>query len=342
MKRDPYLRLPLFAPDDGLAAGGAGAAAAQGNATAGAAASGGAASAGTAGAATAGSDGGSTGGKTAGGTAASTSAGSSPAFADTLPADLREMALFKDIKDMDGLARSYANAAKMVGMDKAQLVALPADDSDPAAMEAIYNKLGRPEKPDGYKLSPVELPEGLPRDAELEKTFLGRAHELGLSTKQADGLFKWWSEVNVAKFAEADKQLAAAHQAANQALKADWGAAYDAKIALAGKAINQYQQQLGLGDGLVKELEAGLGNNPALAKLFAHLGEGISEPSELPGRTTGRVDQALSPTEAKQEINALHADEKFMKAYTTKEHPGHPDAVKRMQRLYEFAHPSAS
>jgi len=38
-----------------------------------------------------------------------------PSFADSLPADIRAEAVFRDIKDLDGLAKSYYNASKMLG-----------------------------------------------------------------------------------------------------------------------------------------------------------------------------------------------------------------------------------
>ena len=156
------------------------------------AASGAAAGAGTGGAGAATTAPGAAAGAAAGGTGAAPAPGATvaaPAFADSLPADLRELGVFKDIKDVDGLARSYANAAKMVGMDKARVVALPAD-GDADGWAKVYTALGRPDAPDKYGFTP---PAGVQVDTALQSGFQAKAFEAGLSAKQANDLYAWWN-----------------------------------------------------------------------------------------------------------------------------------------------------
>ena len=109
-------------------------------------------------------------------------------FAEQLPEKIRGEAAFKDIKNLEGLADSYYNAQKMIGVPKDQLLRLPTSDK-PEDWAPIYNRLGRPEKPADYKL---KIPEGFPP---AEKAYVdsvtARAHELGLSQKQFDGMQAW-------------------------------------------------------------------------------------------------------------------------------------------------------
>jgi hypothetical protein len=255
------------------------------------------------------------------------------AFAESLPPDLRESPIFKDIKTLDGLARSYASAAKMVGMDKAQVVALPAE-GDEAAWKDVYAKLGRPEDAKGYGFKP---PEGVQVDAKLQDSFASTAHELGLSTKQANALYAWWNgQAGEARTATAAQQ-AAAEQAATATLKTEWGAAYDQNLGLAKNALAHYGN-----DDVRAELEkSGIGNNPALIKVFAKMGAQLSEDGLVGKGGSGGGGMINSPAEAKQQIAALRADPAFAKTYTDAKAPGHKEAVDKMAGLYAQAFPTA-
>ncbi len=256
-------------------------------------------------------------------------------FAEMLPKDIAGEAVFKDLKDLDGLARSYHGQAKLLGVPKDQLLRLPADDK-PESWAPIYDKLGRPEKADGYKLT---VPEGMTFNPETAKPILEKAHELGVSQKQLDGLYGTMIGVGKSNADAAKAKSEGETAAAQQALKTEWGQAYDQKIADATRAIEHFATEMKLGDGLMKDLEkSGLGNNPALAKLFAGLAANLKEDGKLTGKSTGSGSLA-SPTEAKQNINALRQDKTFMAAYTDKRHAGHADAMAKMEALHQQAYP---
>jgi hypothetical protein len=259
-------------------------------------------------------------------------------FAEQLPEKIRGEAAFKDIKNLDGLADSYFNAQKMIGVPKDQLLKLPTSDK-PEDWAPIYNRLGRPEKPDGYTL---KVPEGFPP---AEKPYIdsvtARAHELGLSQKQFDGMQAWLYERAAASLAQQK-----AHQDGQVAtwvgsLKTEYGQAFDQTVQRAVAAVGHYDQAAGLGGDLKKALdETGAGNHPAVVKLFEHLSRNLHEDGKLTGKAFG--ESALkSPVEAQQQINALRQDAGFMKAYTNqdKRDPAHIDAVGRMEALYKLAFP---
>ncbi len=113
-----------------------------------------------------------------------------PGAADWMAAfepDVREAITAKGYKSVADVGRGWLSASKLVGVDPAQVLKLPGKDADAAAWEAVYAKLGRPEKPDGYS-----LPEALAKDP-VAADFRTAAHAAGLSTKQAEALLNWYT-----------------------------------------------------------------------------------------------------------------------------------------------------
>lgn len=87
--------------------------------------------------------------------------------------------------DPSALARRAYNQDKLLG----DAIRVPKEDATPEERDAFLNKLGRPEKPDGYQLkTPEKMPEGMPYDGEFASAFKAEAHKLGLTAAQAAGL----------------------------------------------------------------------------------------------------------------------------------------------------------
>lgn len=256
------------------------------------------------------------------------------AFAEQLPEDIRGEAAFRDIKDLGSLAKGYLNAQKMLGHPRENLVVLPAGPDDADGWNAVYARLGRPEKADDYKLPAG--PEGLTVDPKLQSAFLASAHAAGLSTKQAAEIFGGYQSAVAARMSEDAAAATAAKDATVAALKQEWGAAFDGKVQLAKAALQHY------GDPeLTALLDSGAGNDPRWIKTFARMGEQLAEDGVI-GRAAGGGQGVLSPGEAQQQINGLMADKDFMAVYRNARSPGHADAVAKMQALYEMKVASAA
>ena len=266
------------------------------------------------------------GGGAAAGAGAGAGAGAAPpAFADTLPEDIRGEAAFRDIKDVGGLAKSYLAAQRMVGNPN-QFVKLPTGPDDADGLNAVFAKLGRPDAPGGYTL---KAPDGVKVDDALKGSFADAAHKSGLTPAQAQGLMDWWNTTAAAAGDQVNQARTQAQEKTVAALKQEWGTAYDQKLSLAKQALDHYG-----GDALQRELDAnGLGNSPVLARMLSKLGGQLQEDGVI-GKGGGGGGDALSPAEASQQINALYADAAFTKVYTDKNAPGHADAVARMAALH--------
>jgi hypothetical protein len=265
-------------------------------------------------------------------TAPTVAAGSSSGSIDwrsALDEGLRSDPTLADIKDLNGLAKSYVHAQRMVGKDK---LVIPGEGADPTEWDSFYEKLGRPQ--DGkYNLDPKGIiPDDMPFQPEAIDHFKKVFHEAGLSQKQAETVFK-----NYMQFAgeQHTNMMTTGQQQREQwvtDVKKEFGKAYDQKIDLAVRAVDTFG-----GEDMKKWLnETGLGDNPMFIKVFSKIGEKMQESLTQPGQSGGFT---LTPDAARQEIARMQRDDKFMAAYLSPATEGHAEAVKKMHELYGFAYP---
>lgn len=256
--------------------------------------------------------------------------GGSTSWRDALPDDLRNHPGLQDFKDVPGLAKSYLDTQSYIGKDK---IIIPGDD-DAQGWNEVYNKLGRPEKADDYEYSVPDELKGLPVDEDAIKNAREKFYELGLSKKQADGIFELYNKGVITKMQGATDELNKARTISEETLKTKWGAAYEQNLNIAKNAITE------LGDpNLVQTLnETGLGNDPRVAEMFYNIGMKILEDTSKGGN--GGNSFISTPEQAKNKIAQLHADDKFMAIYNSKTHPEHNAAVQKMSDLFKQAYPS--
>ena len=223
----------------------------------------------------------------------------------------------------------------MIGYDK---VAIPGEKATPEEVNAFYTKLGRPEKPEGYG---IKDPDGVQINAELKTGFLSKAHELGLSAKQAQGLFGWYNEFggNFAK--QAEGQALASQEAAVKELKTEFGNAFNERMGLASQAVDWAVENIKGAEQFKEFLDSSrLGDHPVMVRLFAKIGEMLSEDGQLKGGGSGGGNAgAMTPDEAKARLTEFNANVDKMKAYQDSSHPNHKLVKEERARLYGFAYP---
>lgn len=219
---------------------------------------------------------------------------------------------------------SYANLEKLLGADKAgRGVVMPKDDSPAEDWAAFYNKLGRPESADGYKLP---VPEG---DAgEFAKTAASWFHEAGLTPKQAETLAAKWNEFGGVTTQEQQAKMAQQAAVDVQDLQKEWGDQFEAQSELARRAIRE--AGLSKDEGLA--IERALGVKKA-AQVFAFLGKQFAEAPIKGGEGASRGAFGSTPADAKARIAALKGDA----AWTAKYLNGDTDARAEFARLHQIA-----
>jgi hypothetical protein len=234
---------------------------------------------------------------------------------------------WKDATSADpfAIAQSYHNLEKLFGADKAgRTIQLPKDANDKAAIEAIYEKLGKPKDATGYQ---IELPEGAdPTFADAAKNWF---HKANLTTEQAKAVTDSYRAMEL----DAEQKMEVQHAQQVEALQQEWGGQFDQKVETAKAAV----KAAGLTEQHTKAIELALGPASA-AKLFEFFGRNYVE-----GGPPGN-DQRMNPTfndvtpgAAKQKMDQLRADPNFMARYNSPDPKVRAGAIQEMDNLAKVA-----
>jgi hypothetical protein len=231
--------------------------------------------------------------------------------------EIRADKSLENIKDIQGLAKSYIHAQKMVGADKIPVPNKYATEDD---WNEVYSKLGRPESPDGYSFDTKGIDEsGL-------KSFAEHAHKMGLLPQQANEMVKWYQGNVDATTQENNTKAEKARNDSVIALKKEYGQAYDNKLKAASAMAKQYIEpdvlNLNMADGTK------LGDHPSIIKAFASLSEKMGEDQFV--NPSG--PSYLTPEQLNKQIGELTATGS---AYWDKNHPNHKTAVQEVLALRE-------
>lgn len=244
---------------------------------------------------------------------------------DSLPDDLKAEKALESIQDIPGLAKSYIHAQKLVGADKIPVPNKFATDED---WQAVYSKLGRPENPDAYEFN---LKENSNIDENALKGFKETAHKNGLLPKQAEAIMNFYNDMTQNYIEDLNSKSEQGRSNAEQALKKEWGAAFDNKVqqasTIANKYINDDFAHLTLSDGTK------IGDHPDFIKAFANIAHDLGEDKLV----AAQGPQYMTPAEIDKQIASLQQEGS---AYWNKNHPGHALAVQEVQDLLALKHNS--
>jgi hypothetical protein len=189
--------------------------------------------------------------------------------ADAEP-EFKQFVTSKAYADPMTALRSHWNAEKLVGAPADQIVKLPKAD-DKAGWDGVWNKLGRPEKPDGYELP---LPAG--DDGSFGKTAANWFHQAGVPKQAAQSITKAWNEHINGVVAKQRQDAEAKATGELNALKTEWGNDFTKNEEFARRGLREYGKRAGLDDTDLGTLEYAIGTTKML-KLFKALGESTKE-----------------------------------------------------------------
>lgn len=227
--------------------------------------------------------------------------------------------------------KSYRNLEKLTGVPADQILKLPKGD-DPKAWDAVYNRLGRPETAEGYK---IPVPPG--QDESFAKTAAGWFHEAGLTQAGATKLVTKWNE-HVAAQQEAATAAQQAKDAQDvAALKQEWGAEYDKHAAIVDKAADAF----GMTTEQLSALKQAMGPKAAMT-FMRNLGSKVAMEDKglIEGQTSGNFN-AMSPEQAQAEISRLQKDKAFAQEFNSADPRVRSEARTRMARLSVIAAPGS-
>ncbi len=255
--------------------------------------------------------------------------GQAARWSDGFSADIRDHPITQRLENPEAGIRELIGAQKLIGADK---VVIPGEDATDEDRDAFFDKLGRPENVEGYELDGLERPDDLPWDDEFQTSMVASMHKLGLNQAQVQGVLGKYIERIGGQFQQANGELARSRDAADKELRDEWGSSYKAQRENATKAFRagageNYDEiaKIKMADGSI------MGDNPALVRVFAFIGDRMSEHGLPGGSSTPRVTK--SPSEAVSEQQKLYADPEFMKKYLSGSEIGHDAAVEEMTNL---------
>jgi aminoglycoside/choline kinase family phosphotransferase len=238
----------------------------------------------------------------------------------SLPEDIKADKSLESIKDVASLAKSYIHAQKMVGSDKIPVPNKYATDKD---WSLVYEKLGRPKSPDGYK---YDLPQDKQVDEASLKSFSDQAHRLGLLPTQANGVVKFYNDMVAKTLQDADSKALAARENGTKQLKQEWGQAYQEKLTKANTLASSVLKKDFLNNNLADGTK--LGDHPMMVKAFAALADKMGEDNIV--QASG--PSYLTPSQIEKQIGELT---QVGSAYWDKNHPNHDAAVQEVFALRE-------
>lgn len=241
-----------------------------------------------------------------------------PFSPDLLPEAYRNNETFKNFKSWDDVFKSHDEARRLIGADKNTVFRIPPDGT---ITPDIWKKLGRPEKYEiGHGLLETMSPAA-------RAQFLDAANAANLTAAQFETLQTALDKTGKAEVAGAQAKLQNERQAAEAAMRLQFGEAYDQNLNLAKDVLITFGHPE-LWDTLDK---SGLAHNPGFVNVMAEIGKLLGDDKIVGGQPT---TFSLTPEQASDEIAHKLADPAFSKRYFDSQAIGHAEAVKEMQRLY--------
>jgi len=212
--------------------------------------------------------------------------GNTPAWMEQLTDDLKGNEALTQFENLSDLGKSFVD----LHGKSANAIQLPGEEATDEERGAFFNSLGRPETPDGYKVERPQMPEGLIYDEEGEGKLKSTLHDIGLTGDQFGKVYKAYNANAIEAYTEIQKERAARHDRAVEALQQKWGDKYEGNAKMAMGFVEKTDPKF------AKYLEAsGWGDNPPMIEFFHTLAMKIDDDKMLlggPGGGGGEGDDA--------------------------------------------------
>lgn len=247
------------------------------------------------------------------------------AMLESAPDDIRsEQSLTANgrIQSVPSLLRSHVHAQKHMGGEK---LAVPKDENDTEAWDAIYKTIGRPDTPQDYKIELGDVPVDETGQGLIDK-MLPKLHEAGVSNQKANELIATMATELNGVIGGAQQQLQSNIDQEKTELQSEWGGKYDENM----KVAKQAAQALGVDAETIDALEGNMGFAKVM-KLFHTAGTKITGA----GLRGGEGDQgAPSKAEAERQLSTVRERlAKFVNDNTRTMNPEYNRLLKEMSRL---------
>lgn len=212
-----------------------------------------------------------------------------------VPEDLRGLGEYKAVTDIRTALKQLGTLSKLKGRKG---VIPPGPDGTKSEWDSFYDALGRPKSADDYK---VEIPDELKEfydDAALAEA-RSELHKAGLTQKQVEAVIALDAKRLGEGRAKMESGAAAEKETAEAALRSKWGEAFDERLHVANRVIEEYA-----GENKMAFIEK-YGNDPLVAELLSNVGAKFMESKSI---NSDNSSQKMTPGEAKQRLEELAAE----------------------------------
>ncbi len=209
------------------------------------------------------------------------------------------MKIFPDTKEgFNSAVKSHLELQKMMGHEK---VPIPKGPNDTAALEVFKRAFRIPEKPEGYGLADIEVPDSMKEMTFDKKMFSEVMHKQNLTPEQAKNLWQNYTEMSKQAYADVLKKYQDDMAQVVTQMRSEWGDAYDAKVGVGQMVINKFSENQEMNDFI----SASLVKDPRGIKFLAKIGEQFAE-NKIGDFKYQR--HSLTPDEAQREIDSITGD----------------------------------
>lgn len=204
-------------------------------------------------------------------------------WTDVLDEDLRDNIYLKEVKNIQGMARSTVSARNMVGKNTMEI---PTDTSSEVTWDTYYKAGGKPETVADYNL---KAPDGFPEEVKEQvfpkarlEAWQERFFKAGISKKAADQFIAHFAQDMLADLKTVKQEEEQEKSELVSGLATDWGKAFEQKKHLGNIAMDEAASVIKDGANVVdQEFKARLvqkaGNDPDIIRAFANLGAKFAE-----------------------------------------------------------------
>lgn len=203
---------------------------------------------------------------------------------------------------------AHRAAEKRLGAPADELVRFPKDPND-AAWQDVFKRLGKPDAPAGYDLSPLS-PADKPLDAALVSAVQAAAHKANMAPGQVLELTQAFlkHQETTASATATEATFKAAAEA--EALKVNWGANFDTNLFVARRAA----EVLGLTPEAITNLEKST-SYASTMETMRKLGVAMGEARVIQGQAPAQTG-AMSADQASARLADLKNDTAWVKKWS--------------------------
>lgn len=232
----------------------------------------------------------------------------------------------KGFKDPNQLYKSYRELEKAYG-GKVFASEVPGEDASQEVIDAFYNKLGRPETADAYKLEGDAVNQA---DPEMMKWIKETGHKIGLTQKQMEQQFAALSEYGKNMEDQANQNLTMKNQMEMDELKQSWGFSYDNKTNVAREAAKKF---FGDNKDLMDSLVQSAGPKQTYQALY-EVGKALGLEKAVHGDPT--QGDFRDPANIDREVDNLFKDPSFLADYNSPNPAISQKAIDKITSLYKM------